>query len=50
MQITLEIPTMLDPVLAVIAGIVSLVKPKMTPYAVGVYLIVVGMLDLLAYL
>jgi uncharacterized membrane protein len=41
---------MLEPLLAVVAGIVVMVQPKLTPYVVGVYLIVIGVLGLLPYI
>lgn len=38
------------PGLAVVAGVISLAKPKASPYAVGVYLIVIGVIELLPHL
>ncbi len=40
---------MLEPLLALLAGIVILVQPRLAPYLIAVYLIVVGILGLLPY-
>jgi len=39
----------IGPVLALIAGIVILVVPKMLNYIVAIYLIVIGVLGILGY-
>ncbi len=41
-------PSMLVPALAIVAGILILVQPKLLNYIVAIYLIVIGVLGLLA--
>lgn len=40
---------MLEPLLALAAGILCLVLPKQAPYVVALYLIAIGVLGLLPY-
>lgn len=49
MYIPLDV-SLLKAIAAVVAGVLSLVSPKLTPYAVGVYLIVFGVISLMAHL
>jgi uncharacterized membrane protein HdeD (DUF308 family) len=40
---------LLLPVLALIAGVIALVSPKNAHYAIGVYLIAVGVIEILPH-
>ncbi len=37
----------IEPILSILAGILILVKPKLLSYIVGLYLIIIGVLNLL---
>jgi threonine/homoserine efflux transporter RhtA len=39
-----------EPLLAILAGIICLVQPRLAIYIVGIYLIVIGVLGILPYL
>ncbi|RDD62850.1 DUF3096 domain-containing protein [Ferruginivarius sediminum] len=46
MQIT---PGMIQPLIALVAGVLVLIQPKLLNYIVAIYLIVVGVLGLAPY-
>ena len=41
---------MIEPLLAVIAGILVMIQPKSSHYILGIYLLVIGVLGLLPYI
>ena len=41
---------MLEPLLAIVAGIISMIHPRLAPYVIGAYLLFIGVLGILPYL